>query len=543
MVSADIVLRGGKVLTVDNEFSIAQAVAVQGEQILAVGSNSDVEALIGPNTRVIELRGRTVVPGLHDSHIHTMGGASDELAVSLAQARSMKDVQAAFAARAAETPSGDWILGGSGWHESQLAEGRLPVRQELDVVTPNNPVYLRRGGHVAVANSAALKFAGITKDTPDPKGGVIVRDPATGEPTGALIERSAFSLVAKHVPAPTRADRIKGLKLFIAKLNSKGITATLEPGLSLDEIAAYMELWRSGGMTTRVRLLQKVSGEEDVAALSSVLAPNFGDDYLRIGGFKFLSDGGIEAAYMSERYRVVEGEQNDPEFVGKLILPAGGLDELKQMFLIAAERRWQVQVHAVGDATITAMVDLMEEVNEKYPLRDLRWTIMHIFLPTDAALEKIKRLGLYVTVQDHPVKLGHNMTRYWGEERAARSIPVRSILAKDIPAGGGTDAPVVDWNPFESMWWMTTRKVYTQGTMRVLGPEEAVTRQEALRLYTMGSAGNAFMEDRIGSLEPRKYADLAVLSDDFLTVPDDVLPNIRSLMTMVGGKIVHEAGL
>jgi predicted amidohydrolase YtcJ len=451
-------------------------------------------------------------------------------------------VQAAFAKRAAETPTGEWILGGSGWHESQLAEGRLPVKQELDAATPNNPVFLRRGGHVAVANSAALKIARITKDTPDPKGGVIVRDKASGEPTGALIERSAFSLVAKHVPAPSRADRIKGLKLFIAKLNSKGVTATLEPGLSLDEIAAYMELWRSGAMTTRVRLLQKVTGQEDVAALSSVLAPNFGDDYLRIGGFKFLSDGGIEAAYMSERYRVVEGEQNDPDFVGKLILPVGGLEELKQMFLTAAERRWQVQVHAVGDATITAIVDLMEEVNEKYKLRDLRWTIMHIFLPTEASLEKIKRLGLYVTVQDHPVKLGHNMTRYWGEERAARSIPVKSILKKNIPAGGGTDAPVVDWNPFESMWWMTTRKVYAQGTTRVLGPEEAVTRQEALRLYTMGSAANAFMEDRIGSLEPRKYADLAVLSDDFLTVPDDALPNIRSLMTMVGGKIVHEAG-
>jgi hypothetical protein len=135
------------------------------------------------------------------------------------------------------------------------------------------------------------------------------------------------------------------------------------------------------------------------------------------------------------------------------------------------------------------------------------------------------------------------MTRYWGEARAARSIPVRSILDKNIPAGGGTDAPVVDWNPFESMWWMTTRKVYAQGTTRVLGPEEAITRQEALRLYTMGSAGNAFMEDRIGSIEPRKYADLAVLSDDFLTVADDDMPNIRALMTMIGGKIVHEAGL
>ncbi len=543
MVSADIVFRHGKVVTVDHDFSIAQAIAVQGERILAVGTDAEIESLIGPKTRVIDLAGRTVVPGLHDSHIHTMGGASDELAVSLADAKSMKDVQAAFAARVAQTPAGDWVLGGSGWHESQLVEGRLPVRQELDAVTPNNPVFLRRGGHVGVANSAALALAGITKDTPDPKGGVIVRDPTTGEPTGVLVERSAFTLVAKHIPAATRDDRIKGLKLFIAKLNSKGVTATLEPGLTLDEIAAYMELWRSGGMTTRVRVLQKVNGLEDVTAMSSVLAPNFGDDWLRVGGFKFLSDGGIEAAYMSEHYRVVEGEQNDPNFVGKLIVPAGGLEELGQMFMVAAERGWQVQAHAVGDATITAIVDLMEETDRKFPLRDLRWTIMHIFLPTAASLEKIKRMGLYTTVQDHPVKLGYNMIRYWGEERAARSIPVKTIISMGIPTGGGTDAPVVDWNPFESLWWMTTRRVFAQGTIRVLGPEEAITRPEALRLYTMGSAANAFMEDRIGSLEPRKYADLAVLSADYLTVPDDDLRDIRSLLTMVGGKIVHEAGI
>jgi hypothetical protein len=543
MLQADFVLRHGKIVTMDQGAPAAESVAIVGDRILAIGKDSDVENLIGPGTSTVELGGRTVVPGLHDSHIHTMGGATDELAVSLGEARSIADVQAAFARRAATTTPGDWLLGASSWHESQLKEGRLPTRHELDEAAPNHPVFVRRGGHVAVANSVALTRAGIGKDTPDPLGGVIVRDPATHEPAGALIERPAFGMVAKLIPPATRENLVAGLKLYTKKLNSRGVTATLEPGLNLEEIAAYMDLWRQGAMTTRARLLQRVTSLDDVEALSSILAPNFGDDWLRIGGFKFLSDGGIEAAYLGAPYRLVEGEQTDPDFVGKMLLPPGGIDELRKMFLVAAQRRWQVQVHAVGDAAIARIVDLMEEVDRSHELRDLRWVVMHIFLPTPESLDKIKRMGLWTTVQDHPVKLGHNMIRYWGEERAARAIPVRTITAAGIPTGGGTDAPVVDWNPFESMWWMTTRNIFVQGKTTVLGPEEAITRELALRLYTVGSAGIAFAEDRLGTLAAGKLADLAVLSDEFFTAPDERLRDIESVLTMVGGKIVHRTDL
>ena len=539
MLRADALLRHGNIVTMDRDFPAAESIAIAGDRILAIGSDRDVENLAGPGTKMVELGGRTVVPGLHDSHIHTMGGATDELAVALGETRSIADVQAAFARRATATPPGEWLLGGSGWHESQLAEGRLPTRFELDAVAPRHPVFVRRGGHVAVANSLALSRAGIGKETPDPAGGVIVRDGGTGEPTGALIERPAFGLVAKLIPPPTRESLVAGLKLYTGKLNSRGVTATLEPGLNLEEIAAYMDLWRQGAMTTRARLLQRVTSLDDVEALSSILAPNFGDDWLRIGGFKFLADGGIEAAYLGTPYRLVEGEQTDPAFVGKLLLPPGGIDELRRMFTIAARRGWQVQVHAVGDAAIGRIVDLMEEVDRVHALRDLRWVIMHIFLPTRESLEKIRRIGLWTTVQDHPVKLGHNMIRYWGEERAASAIPIRTIIAAGIPAGGGTDAPVVDWNPFESMWWMTTRHIFVQGRTDILGAGEAISRVEALRLYTVGSAGVAFAEDRLGALAPGKLADLAVLSDDFLTVPDERVRDIEAVLTMAGGKIVH----
>lgn len=541
MISADMVLRNGDVMTLDAQSTRTRSIAILGERVMAVGEDAD--ALIGRGTEVVDLGGRTVIPGLFDSHIHTIGGALNELAVSLESAKSVADVQAAFAARVATVSPGTWIQGGSGWHESQLAEGRMPHREELDAVAPNNPVFIRRGGHVAVVNSAALKIAGITKATPDPKDGVIARDPATGEPNGMLVERAAFNLVLKHVPLPSRANYVDGLKKYTAKLNSRGITSTLEPGLSLEEIAAYMELWRQKAMTTRVRILQRVTCVDDVAALSSVLAPEFGNDWLRIGGFKYMADGGVEAAYLREPYRIVEGEQNDPHFVGKLVLPPGGTDELREMFMTAAARGWQVQVHAVGDATIDAIVGLMEEVAAKYPIANSRWTVMHVFLPSAEALAKMKRLGLRATVQDHPVKLGHNMIRYWGEKRAARSIPVRTLLDAGIPTGGGTDAPVVDWNPFESIWWMTTRKVFAQGGIRALGAEEAVAREEALRLYTQGSAEVCFMEHSLGSLEPGKLADIAVLSADPLTIPETELRGIRSCLTVVGGKIVHRGGV
>jgi predicted amidohydrolase YtcJ len=543
MIEADLVLHNGKILTVDDRFSIASALAVRGDRLVAVGDEAAVKPLIGAKTRVVDLKGRTVIPGLHDSHMHTMNGGQNELAVSLAKARSIADVQAAFAARAATVKKGDWIMGGSGWHENQLAEGRLPVRQELDAATPDNPVYLKRGGHVAVVNSLGLKLANITKDTPNPRNGIIVRDPTTGEPTGVLVERAAFNMVLGLVPPPSRDDRVKGLKLFNGKLNRFGITATLEPGLSLDEISAYMELWRQGGMTTRVRILQRVFGADDVLNLSAFLAPDFGDDWLRVGGFKYSADGGIEGAALKERYRLVEGEQNDPDYHGKLVTPPGGRQEFRQMLENAATRGWQFQVHNVGDAAIAHTVEVMEELAENYPLDKLRWTIVHIFLPSQESLAKIKRLGLSTTVQDHPVSLGYNMLRFWGEERAAKSIPVRSITSLGIPTGGGTDGPTVDWNPFKSLWWMTTRQVVVNNALRTLGPEEAIGREEALRLYTMGSARVGFMEDKIGSLEPGKLADLAVLSDDYMSVTDDALLDLRSVMTAVGGKIVHEEAI
>ena len=537
----DLILRNGKIVTVDRAFSIAQAVAIKGNTILAVGSNATIGGLAGKATRTIDLKGATVIPGLRDSHLHALSIARDIFNVALEDARTLAAVNAALAKRVATTKPGDWVIASSGWHEGQIAEGRMPTRQELDAISPQNPVFIPRGGHVAVANSLALKLAGISKDTVDPKGGVIVRD-ANGEPTGFLIESPAMNLVRKLLPPVTRERLIDGLKQSGSMLSALGITSTTEPGATPDDIAAYMELWKNKELKQRLRIMQWGFSLADVKARSSVLAPNFGDDWLRIGGFKTLFDGGIEGAYMYDKYNVVEGEQTDPNFHGKLLLPAGGEDEALEMFMLAAERGWQYQVHAVGDATVDKLVGLYEKVAEKYPIGKMRWAILHAMLAKPEALDRIRALGIRVTVQDQSVRLANNCLRYWGEQRAGYCTPVKSIISRGIPTGGGTDAPVAHWNPYVSLWWMVTRKVEIKGKITgPLGPDERISRQEALRLYTMGSADVDFVEDKLGSIEPGKLADLAVLSDDYLTIPEDRIRDLHCTMTVLDGAVVYQA--
>ena len=541
IVPADLVLRGGKVLTVNAGFDTAQAVAVAGNRILAVGSDAEVMGLANEKTRVVDLKGATVIPGLRDSHLHTLGAARDIFNVALEDARSLDAVLQALAGRVAVTPPGEWVIASSGWHEGQIAEGRMPTRQELDRISPDNPVFIPRGGHVGVANSAALRLAGITRDMPDPRGGVIVRDDG-GEPTGFLIEGPAMNLVRRLLPVMSRDRLTEGLARFSGVLSSLGVTATTEPGATPDEIGAYMGLWRMGGMKHRVRVMQWATGLADVRARSAVMAPNFGDDWLRIGGFKALYDGGVEGAWTYDPYQIVAGEQTDPAFRGKLLGPAGGDPEALEMFRLAASRGWQFQVHMVGDATTDHVMDLWEAVAKDHPIGDLRWTAMHVMLARPEALDRMKALGIRVTVQDQSVRLANNMLRYWGQERAAWCTPTRAVIERGIPTGAGTDAPVAHWNPYVALWWMVTRKVEVRGAITgPLGPEMAVSREQALRLYTTGSAGVDFMEDRAGSIEAGKLADLVVLSDDYMTVPDDRIRDLRSTLTVVDGRIMHGA--
>lgn len=534
-VAADMILYNGKILTVDKDFCIAEAVAIRDGKFIVVGTHNDVRKLAGPSTELINLYGKTVVPGLIDSHLHQLSAAQNLNLVQLYNAKTMADVVKAIEEKVAAIEPGEWVISSSNWHESLLEEGRLPTKWDLDPVSPSNPVVIKRGGHVVAANSYALQLAGITKDTSDPEGGVIVRN-ESGEPTGVLFEKATY-LVNQLVPTVNYDEKVQLLQDMMGELNSYGITGVTEPGLKGEDILAYYDIWGKNNMTVRTSVLYRLNNLNDVKFATSAYTPGFGDNMLNIAGLKYLADGGVEGGYLKDPYQIVPGEQLDPNYRGKLLMPPGGMPEFDEMMNLAAAKGWQVQVHVVGDAAVEAVVDSFERANNNTPIKDLRWALMHIFLPSPENINKMKDIGIIATAQDHPLLLGYNQVRYWGMDRAANAIPIRTLLDNGIMVGGGTDAPVLPWNPFLSIWWMATRGTLTSGT---LGPDEAISREEALYLYTMGSAYTQFKENKVGSIEAGKLADLVVLSDDILTVPDEKLKDLQALTTIVGGKVVFQ---
>lgn len=533
---ASHVFVNGRVLSDVSRGTWADGLAVRGSTILAVGSRSEVMQHAGRRTRVWDLDGKHVLPGLIDTHIHQYLSAMDRSHVPLLDARSIADVAAAIGARTSATPGGDWVRARMGWHESLLAEGRLPTRHDLDPVSPDNPVFIPRGAHVAAVNSATLRLAGIDRDTPDPTGGVIVRD-ADGEPTGVLLE-SARELAQAHLPpAPTPEEQRRLLREQMAEHNALGITSTTDPGLTDAQFGIYTDLWHDGALTVRSRLLRRVTSLGDVEKAAEAFQPRSGDDWLRMDGFKYASDGGVEGAYLRDPYQIVPGEQTDPDYRGTMFLPPGGEQELADLYAAAARGGYQVQTHVVGDAAFEIVMDALQAADRQCSLAPHRFTIMHAFLPTTATLQMMRQLNVLATVQDHPVLLGRNQLRWWGTDRAHRAIPLRDIADAGILMGGGTDAPVVPANPFWSLWWMTSRR--TLGG-EVLGEEQALTPQEALATYTTGNAYVQFDEDRLGALHAGKLADLIIVDHDPLSSDPETLRNLQPDATMVDGEIVFE---
>ena len=445
---AEIILRNARIHTVCETLGSVDAVAIRDGRFLAVGSNEEVNGHAGPNTEIVDLAGRTVVPGLIDSHLHQITLAINLPAVDLLDARSIADVQARIAARTAKTPAGEWIVASSGWHESILAEGRMPTRHELDEAAPNNPVMVPRGGHVVTANSAALAAAGIDRDTPDPAGGVIVRDPANGEATGVLLETAATfvrGVAPRPPPQEVLADQLaEAMQL----LNSYGIVCVVDPSIDESIGEVYKRLRDAGRMTVRTDVLFKARDLDETRQGIAYTLAQHSDDMLRFPGIKFMLDGGIEGARMSEPYRLVPGEQPHDDYRGILLAPPGGREELLDAYALVAQAGLQAQTHGVGDEAIDFIAECYETVSLEHDVGALHWCLMHVFLPSQRAIQKLRAAGIRMTVQDHPVLLGHNQRRWWGDERAAAAIPIRGLLDAGLAVGGGTDGPVVPVDPF-----------------------------------------------------------------------------------------------
>jgi len=525
----DLVLFNGKVITVDRSFSVHNAVAIIGDRIMAVGSDDQMKTVGGPSTRMIDLKGRAVIPGLMDNHLHGAGGGPG---VDLSRARSMADVMTALQARAQASKPGDVIVSNSDWHEAQLKEQRLPLRDDLDKVAPQNPVVLVRGGHEYILNSAALSRSNITPDTPQPPGGRITRY-ADGRLNGELVD-TAKALV-RLPPAPPRTpqqqleDRVADYK----KLNEAGLTGIRHPGISIAEYRMLQEMQKRGQLTIRINALLRPSiGPTAVEPLigNSGIKQGEGDEWLRIGGIKLAVDGGFEGGLMRDLYEKPWDENGT--FRGLQTI-----DTERYIAIVRDLNRedWRVATHAVGDAAIDLVLNAYEKANAERSIVDRRWSIEHAFIGRPDQLPRMKALGLAIAAQNHLYLAGPSLVKYWGATRAGITTPVKMYLDAQLPVSSGTDAPVVPYPPLWTIYHFVTRDTITGG---VLGADQRITRQQALRMATVNNAWLTMEERTKGSIEPGKFADLVILSEDPLTCSETALRDAKVLMTMVGGRVV-----
>ena len=530
---ADVVWRNGRIVTVDSHFSIGEAMAVRNGRFLAVGANSEIRKYTGHATRVVDLHGRTVIPGFEDSHLHGAGGGPG---VDLSSARSLADLYAAIRRRVERSQAGELIVSNSDWHEAQLEEQQLPLRRDLDKVAPANPVVLVRGGHEYILNSAALAKWHIDKASVSPEGGQISRYP-DGEPNGELMDR-ARALVSIPQPRLALEEQIASWSQQFRRLHSAGLTSIRLPGIGLDQYRVFQEMKRRGLLTMRITALLSAPPNADAAKVhgfieASGVRPDEGDEWLKIAGMKLIVDGGFEGGRMREPYQEPYGK--DGTFRGLQLTPADRFTEVvKELNRLG----WRVGTHAVGDAAIDEVLAGYEAANAEKPIQGRRWAIEHGFLPREEHFARIQALGVFVTVQDHLYLAGPSLVRYWGAARAAWVTPVRAYLDHSVEVAAGTDAPVVPFPPLWTMYHFVTRDTISGG---VLGPDQKITREEALRIATMGNARLTFEEQIKGSIEPGKLADFVVLDEDILKADVKRIEQMRVLTTVIGGKTVFGA--
>jgi predicted amidohydrolase YtcJ len=529
----DIVAVNGKVFTARDGAQLAEGFAIKDDRFFAVGTSEAMRAHVGAATRVIDLKGRFVTPGLADGHFHNEGGGNG---VDLADTRSMAELLAAVGAAVAKAEPGDLIVSNADWHEAQLTEQRLPTAHELDTVAPGNPVVLVRGGHDYILNGSALRKWNVTRDTPVPAGGAITRS-ADGELTGELVD-NAKALVSLPPPAAvTVADVLATQR----RLNAYGITSVRVPGGYKGEffqaLDAILEARREGALSLRYNIYLRGQGVRDPVRIREIIAKSplkqdEGDEWVRIGGVKLLVDGGFEGGHMSQPYAGEYGKGGT--FYGLTVVPPA---EYAAVVKTISELGWRATTHAVGDAAIDQVLDAYEAADAEHPIAGKRWAIEHLFVSRPDQLLRMKKLGLILSVQDHLYLAAPALKNYLGAARASQVTPVKTYLDAGFLVVGGTDSPVVPFNPFFEFYHFLTRDTISDG---VYGANEQVTsRSQLLRMITIDYAKLTGEEAIKGSIEPGKLADFAVLSEDLLTVEEKMIPGVTALLTYVGGREVY----
>ncbi|MFG2392169.1 amidohydrolase [Streptomyces lavendulae] len=536
--TADLVVRNAKVFTGDPGRPSAGAVAVRDGRILALGDDHDLAGLVGPATRVIDALGRRVVPGLNDSHLHVIrGGLNYVLELRWDGVRSLRRALVMLREQAGRTPKGQWIRVVGGWTPEQFAERRMPTVAELNAAAPDTPVFVLHLYQSALMNRAAVRAAGFTRDTPDPRGGQIVRG-RDGEPTGVLLAAPGalvlYSTLAR-APRLDEADRRTSTVHFLRELNRFGLTSALDAAGGFqnfpEDYATVVDLARTGELSLRISyyLFPQTAGQElaDLRRWTQTVRPGDGDEWLRLAG---AGENLTWAAADFENFAEPRPDLADDYEA-----------EFEQAVRLLMENGWGFRLHATYDETIRRDLAVFEKLAAEglFPAGN-RWLFDHAETVRDDSLDRIAALGGSLSVQNRMSFQGGVFLDRYGAAAASRTPPVRAMLDRGLTVAAGTDATrVSSYNPWVALHWLVTGR--TVGGTALRPPAELLDRQQALGLYTRGGARLTGEEDVKGVLREGCYADLAVLSQDYLTVPEEVIPDIESVLTVVGGRIVHAA--
>ncbi|MFN8593608.1 MAG: amidohydrolase [Thermomicrobiales bacterium] len=537
------ILVNGRIHTLDDDRPEASAVAIRDGRIIAVGDDDEIRSFAGADTVIEDLGGSAVVPGLIDAHNHLASTGAMLREVQLYDTRTIDEIVARVAARVAETPAGEWIVG-RGWDESLLAEKRHPNRHDLDAVSPNNPVVIHRVWNKLVCNSAALRAAGIERETPDPPADVLYsgsfeRDD-TGKPTGLFRDR-AKEMITNHIPPATEEAMVAAIETACRAYNAVGLTGVAEPGLYPREIRAFDRAKREGKLTVRTDMLMAAWGfgapeteaglEERFAAIG--VGGGMGDDLLRLEGIKLMIDGG-----MSDRTaRMFASYLDEPDNRGTWVVEPNRLAKLIRW---VHDLGWSMDIHTCGDEAQEWVVRAYADAQRENPKPWLRHRVHHAYFPTPAALEVMAGAGISAVVSSpFLTNLGEGFVNSVGPERASRAMPMRTYLEAGVPLAGSSDSYITDYNPWVGMHAAVNRRTVMG---RDLGKDaEAITPAEALRSYTLGGAYASGREDWQGSIARGKLADLVVLDRDPLAIDPDELDHVKPTATMLGGEWVYRA--
>ena len=534
-VRADVIFFNGKIATQDDKRSFVTALAIKDGKILATGSDAAMSALGHAATRKIDLHGRTVIPGLNDSHLHVIrGGLNFNMELRWDGVPSLSDALEMLRKQVARTPAPQWFRVVGGWNEFQFVEKRGPTLDEINAIAPDTPVFILHLYDSALLNAAALRAVGYTKDTPNPPGGEIQRD-KRGNPTGMLIARpNAGLLYATLAKGPKLAleDQRNSTRHFMRELNRLGVTSAIDAGGGYqaypDDYAVIMELAKKNELTVRIAynlFTQNAKKEiDDFAKWVKVTKPGDGDDFLRVNG------AGEMLVFSAADFEDFLEPRPD--------LPEAMEAELEAVVRLLVANRWPFRLHATYEESIDRFLNVFERVNQDIPFNGLRWFFDHCETISERNIERIKALQGGIAIQHRMAFQGEYFIQRYGTEAVSHTPPIRKMLDLDVPVGAGTDATrVASFNPFVSLYWMVSGR--TVGGTLMYGQRERLDRMEALRRYTVGSAWFSSEDDRKGALLPGHFADFAVLTEDYFSVDEARIKFLSSVCTVVNGKVVY----